>query len=46
MSATRSEGTQADNWLLAPFKHHTLSSQIIQDVKSKTLVDTGVYIIV
>ena len=35
MSDTGSEGTQADNWLLTSLKHHTLSSQIIQDVESR-----------
>ena len=29
MSDTKSEGTQADNYLLAFFKHHTVSSQIL-----------------
>ena len=32
MSDTRSEGTQGDSWLLASFKHCTLSSQ---DVESR-----------
>ena len=35
MSETRSEGTQPDNWLLTSFKHHTLSSQIIQYVENR-----------
>ena len=35
MQLLKSEGTQADNYLLASFKHCTLSSQIIQDVESR-----------
>ena len=34
MSDTKSEGTQADNYLLASFKHHTLSSQILRVEKT------------
>ena len=30
MSDTKSEGTQADNYLLASFKHRTVSSQILR----------------
>ena len=30
MSDTKSEGTQADNYLLASFKHCTVSSQILR----------------
>ena len=34
MSDTKSEGTQADNYLLASFKHHTASSQILRVEKT------------
>ena len=38
MSDTKSEGTQADNYLLAPFKHHTVSSQISRVEKIGTCI--------
>ena len=34
MSDTKSEGTQADNYLLASFKHRTISSQILRVEKT------------
>ena len=34
MSDTKSEGIQADNYLLASFKHHTVSSQILRVEKT------------
>ena len=34
MSDTKSEGTQADNYLLASFRHHTVSSQILRVEKA------------
>ena len=40
---TRSEGTQADNWLLTSFKHCTLSSCML---RVETLVEIGMYIVV
>ena len=46
MSETRSEGTQADNWLLTSFKHHTLSIQTINMLRVEIVVKTGVYIVV
>ena len=40
MSDTKSEGTQADNYLLTSFKHHAVSSQILR------VEETSVYIVV
>ena len=38
MSDTKSEGTQADNYLLASFKHHTVSSQILRVEKTSMCI--------
>ena len=34
MSDTKSEGAQADNYLLASFKHHTVRSKILRVKKT------------